>query len=196
MPGAGPCSRNPAYLDFHGLGGDCTNFVSQCLYAGAGDHEPHAGIRLVLPDGQQPHRLLDGGGIPLPLSDGQQGRGALRAGGQPGPGGTRRRGAAGRPESGFTHTALIVDVQGGRMLRGRAHAGFLDAAPVQLPPARAQVSAHSGRSRQAAGRACVAERKCGKIARPRSEASIQGKRHALHAAKKTTLAGTPSDRWF
>ena len=29
-------SRNPAYLDFHGLGGDCTNFVSQCLYAGCG----------------------------------------------------------------------------------------------------------------------------------------------------------------
>ena len=28
--------RNPAYLDFHGLGGDCTNFVSQCLYSGAG----------------------------------------------------------------------------------------------------------------------------------------------------------------
>ncbi len=27
-------SRNPAYLDFHLLGGDCTNFVSQCLYAG------------------------------------------------------------------------------------------------------------------------------------------------------------------
>lgn len=29
-------ARNPAYLDFHGLGGDCTNFVSQCLYAGSG----------------------------------------------------------------------------------------------------------------------------------------------------------------
>lgn len=29
-------SRNPAYLDFHALGGDCTNFVSQCLYAGSG----------------------------------------------------------------------------------------------------------------------------------------------------------------
>lgn len=29
-------SRNPAYLDFHGLGGDCTNYVSQCLYAGCG----------------------------------------------------------------------------------------------------------------------------------------------------------------
>ncbi len=27
-------SRNPAYYDFDGLGGDCTNFVSQCLYAG------------------------------------------------------------------------------------------------------------------------------------------------------------------
>lgn len=26
--------RNPKYLDFSALGGDCTNFVSQCLYAG------------------------------------------------------------------------------------------------------------------------------------------------------------------
>lgn len=29
-------SRNPAYYDFDGLGGDCTNFVSQCVYAGCG----------------------------------------------------------------------------------------------------------------------------------------------------------------
>lgn len=28
-------SRNPRYLDFHGIGGDCTNFASQCIYAGA-----------------------------------------------------------------------------------------------------------------------------------------------------------------
>jgi hypothetical protein len=28
--------RNPAYYDFSSLGGDCTNFVSQCLYAGCG----------------------------------------------------------------------------------------------------------------------------------------------------------------
>ena len=28
--------RNPDYLNFDGLGGDCTNFVSQCLYAGCG----------------------------------------------------------------------------------------------------------------------------------------------------------------
>lgn len=27
-------SRNPKYADFHTMGGDCTNFVSQCLYAG------------------------------------------------------------------------------------------------------------------------------------------------------------------
>lgn len=26
--------RNPRYLNFNGIGGDCTNFVSQCLYAG------------------------------------------------------------------------------------------------------------------------------------------------------------------
>lgn len=28
--------RNSKYLDFGGLGGDCTNFASQCVYAGAG----------------------------------------------------------------------------------------------------------------------------------------------------------------
>lgn len=26
--------RNPAYYDFSKIGGDCTNFISQCLYAG------------------------------------------------------------------------------------------------------------------------------------------------------------------
>lgn len=29
-------SRNPSYYDYEKLGGDCTNFVSQCLYAGSG----------------------------------------------------------------------------------------------------------------------------------------------------------------
>lgn len=28
--------RNPRYYDFTNIGGDCTNFVSQCIYAGAG----------------------------------------------------------------------------------------------------------------------------------------------------------------
>lgn len=29
-------TRNPAFYDFSEIGGDCTNFASQCLYAGAG----------------------------------------------------------------------------------------------------------------------------------------------------------------
>ncbi len=28
--------RNPAFYNFDNLGGDCTNFASQCIYAGAG----------------------------------------------------------------------------------------------------------------------------------------------------------------
>ena len=28
--------RNPEYYNFDGIGGDCTNFASQCIYAGAG----------------------------------------------------------------------------------------------------------------------------------------------------------------
>lgn len=28
--------RNPAFYDFEQIGGDCTNFASQCIYAGAG----------------------------------------------------------------------------------------------------------------------------------------------------------------
>lgn len=28
--------RNPKYFDFSDIGGDCTNFASQCLYAGSG----------------------------------------------------------------------------------------------------------------------------------------------------------------
>lgn len=28
--------RNPDYYSFSGIGGDCTSFVSQCIYAGAG----------------------------------------------------------------------------------------------------------------------------------------------------------------
>lgn len=27
--------RNPRYLDFSNMGGDCTNFISQCLYVGS-----------------------------------------------------------------------------------------------------------------------------------------------------------------
>lgn len=29
-------SRNPRYISFDGMGGDCTSFISQCIYAGSG----------------------------------------------------------------------------------------------------------------------------------------------------------------
>ncbi len=29
-------NRNPRYYDFENIGGDCTNYISQCLYAGYG----------------------------------------------------------------------------------------------------------------------------------------------------------------
>lgn len=29
-------SRNPAYYDYENVGGDCTNFASQCIFAGSG----------------------------------------------------------------------------------------------------------------------------------------------------------------
>lgn len=29
-------SRNPKYYNFDSIGGDCTSFVSQCIYAGSG----------------------------------------------------------------------------------------------------------------------------------------------------------------
>lgn len=37
--------RNPAFYDFSRIGGDCTNFASQCIYAGAGvmNHTPVSG---------------------------------------------------------------------------------------------------------------------------------------------------------
>lgn len=30
------CARNPRFYDYETIGGDCTNFASQCLFAGAG----------------------------------------------------------------------------------------------------------------------------------------------------------------
>jgi hypothetical protein len=38
-------SRNPAYFNFDEIGGDCTNFASQCVFAGSGvmNHTPIMG---------------------------------------------------------------------------------------------------------------------------------------------------------
>ena len=48
--------RNPAYYDFSKLGGDCTNFASQCLYAGCGvmNYTPTFGWYYVSPDNRAP----------------------------------------------------------------------------------------------------------------------------------------------
>ena len=44
--------RNPQFYDFEDIGGDCTNFVSQCLYAGSGvmNYTPVFGWYFISPD--------------------------------------------------------------------------------------------------------------------------------------------------
>ena len=48
--------RNPAYYDYSALGGDCTNFVSQCVYAGCGvmNYTPDFGWYYLSPDDKAP----------------------------------------------------------------------------------------------------------------------------------------------
>lgn len=48
--------RNPAFYDFEEIGGDCTNFASQCLYAGTGvmNFTPDFGWYYVNPDDRAP----------------------------------------------------------------------------------------------------------------------------------------------
>ena len=58
-------SRNPAFYNFSGIGGDCTNFASQCIYAGSGVMS----YRMVLPKRKRPHGFLDGRFLSLQVSD-------------------------------------------------------------------------------------------------------------------------------
>lgn len=48
--------RNPAYYDFSSIGGDCTNFASQCLYAGTGvmNFTPEFGWYYIDPEQRAP----------------------------------------------------------------------------------------------------------------------------------------------
>ena len=48
--------RNPMYYDFDEIGGDCTNFASQCIYAGARvmNYEPTYGWYYISPDDRSP----------------------------------------------------------------------------------------------------------------------------------------------
>lgn len=49
-------SRNPAFYDFEELGGDCTNFASQCVYAGSGvmNYTPVFGWYYISPNDRTP----------------------------------------------------------------------------------------------------------------------------------------------
>ena len=49
-------SRNPAYYSFDNIGGDCTGFVSQSVYAGAGvmNYTPIFGWYYISPDDRAP----------------------------------------------------------------------------------------------------------------------------------------------
>lgn len=48
--------RNPRYYDFSNIGGDCTNYVSQCIYAGSGvmNYTPDFGWYYISPDNRAP----------------------------------------------------------------------------------------------------------------------------------------------
>ena len=48
--------RNPEYYDFQMLGGDCTNFASQCIFAGAGvmNYTPDTGWYYISPSSRAP----------------------------------------------------------------------------------------------------------------------------------------------
>ena len=49
-------SRNPLFLDFTGSGGNCTNFVSQCIFAGCGvmNYTPTFGWYYISPEDRAP----------------------------------------------------------------------------------------------------------------------------------------------
>ena len=49
-------SRNPLFIDFTGIGGNCTNFISQCLLAGGGvmNYTPTYGWYYISPDSRSP----------------------------------------------------------------------------------------------------------------------------------------------
>ena len=41
-------SRNPKFMNYDRFGGDCTNFISQCIHAGGAKDELHPDIWMVL----------------------------------------------------------------------------------------------------------------------------------------------------
>lgn len=49
-------TRNPQYMDFSNIGGDCTNYCSQCIYAGSGvmNYTPTMGWYYKTPNNRAP----------------------------------------------------------------------------------------------------------------------------------------------
>ena len=106
-------SRNPLFYDFTGIGGDCTNFVSQCLLAGCCvmDYEPVFGWYYRSAASRSPswsgvrylYDFLTGNAE----GPGPFGRAVVQE--QLLPGDVVQLG----DPSGYTHAALIVDVRQG-----------------------------------------------------------------------------------
>ncbi len=104
--------RNPAYYNFDGIGGDCTNFVSQCLYAGGAvmNYTPDTGWYYSSPDNRSAawtsvqyfyqfitkNKRVGPFGEEIPLSDIQVGD-VIQLGG----------------DGGFYHSLLVVYVNNG-----------------------------------------------------------------------------------
>jgi len=104
-------ARNPAYLDFSRIGGDCTNFVSQCLYAGSGimNTEPVYGWYYYNADNRSPswtsvvylHRFLTANSGNGPFATETTAREMCM-------GDVIQLANTGQP---FSHAVLVVDVQ-------------------------------------------------------------------------------------
>ncbi|MBR6044159.1 MAG: amidase domain-containing protein [Ruminococcus sp.] len=108
-------SRNPAWPDFDSLGGDCTNFISQCLYAGgaAMNYTPDTGWYLIsLHDRSAAwsgveyffrfivsNRSAGPFGVPVPVSEARVGD-VIQLG----------------DSGGFYHSLLTVDIKNGEPL--------------------------------------------------------------------------------
>ena len=143
--------RNPAFYNFDKLGGDCTNFASQCLYAGAGvmDYTPTFGWYYNSQYSRAPawtaRRRIAGGELPHPgEGDPRPGGGGDRDGCPP----ARRL----RPAA-LCAGALCPQPGGcgggqsshpGQRPGGRPQRGCRLPAPVYLPHSGGTVSPHTG----------------------------------------------------
>ncbi len=108
--------RNPKYYDFADLGGDCTGFVSQAIYAGSGimNYTPDTGWYYISPDDRAPAWT----GVEYLYNFLTQNEGA----GPFGENAPRSRAGLGdivqlgRRDGSFYHSLIICGFRGGRVL--------------------------------------------------------------------------------